>query len=206
MAHRETREAAAEWVGIDAVHPWAENPRKNDKAIDKVADSIKRLGWGSPIIARKADGEIIAGHTRYAAALKLGFDKIPVRFVDLDPGDAHLLALADNRLGEIAEWDDAGVRALLAGLDDEERALAGWSESEAREVLGIVDAPDADPFASLPTDTPEFRSMTFTVTHDQHAEIEDAIRRAKAIGPFVDTGNENSNGNALARICEMFHA
>ena len=46
--------------------------------------------------------------------------------------------------------------------------------------------------------------MTFTVHKDQQETIDDAISIAKKLGEFTDTGNENSNGNALARICELF--
>lgn len=130
-------EPAAEWVAIDAIKAWDANPRDNAEAIDAVAASIKRFGFASPIIARRADGEIIAGHTRWAAAKKLRFDRIPVRYLDLDPADAHLLALADNKLGEIAEWS-VGLGDVLRQLRDEDQegvAEIGWSRGELRKLL-----------------------------------------------------------------------
>lgn len=111
-------EAAAVWVTLDALEPWKDNPRHNAAAVDEVVGSIRRFGFGAPIIARKADGMIIAGHTRYEAAKKLGLERVPVRYLDLDPADARLLALADNKLGEIAEWDDARLSAVLVELRD----------------------------------------------------------------------------------------
>src|SRR4051812_31323799 len=96
-------EVAAVWVRISQLKPWPGNPRKNQKAIDDVVAAILRFGWSSPIVAREQDGEIIAGHTRFEAAKKLGLDRVPVRFLALDPADAHLLAVADNRIGEIAD-------------------------------------------------------------------------------------------------------
>ncbi len=129
------REAAAEWVPIDKLLPWASNPRKNDKAMLSVAKSIKRFGFGSPILARKADGEVIAGHTRLRAAQHLKLKHVPVRYMDLDPADAHLLALADNKLGEIAEWDDAGLVALLSQFTADDAKLAGFG-AEDLERLG----------------------------------------------------------------------
>lgn len=133
-------EAAAVWVDIKDLKPWDRNPRKNDKAIAKVAASMKRFGWGAPILARTADREIIAGHTRILAAESLGMTRVPVRFLDLDPAEAHLLALADNKLNEIAEWDTAAVAAILSeyGLDD--AALAGWDSAELDKMA--VDIPD----------------------------------------------------------------
>ena len=89
-------ETAAIWAPLEALKEWDKNPRNNEEAIDKVATSIKRFGFASPIIARKEDGMIIAGHTRFKAAKKLGLEKIPVRYLDLDPADAKLLAIADN--------------------------------------------------------------------------------------------------------------
>ena len=95
-------EAAAVWVPIAELHPWGQNPRLNEPAVAKVADSIKRFGFGAPLLARP-NGELIAGHTRLKAAISLGLDRVPVRFLDLDPADARLMALADNKLAEIAE-------------------------------------------------------------------------------------------------------
>jgi ParB-like chromosome segregation protein Spo0J len=117
---------------------WADNPRRNEKAVPKVMASMKRFGWGAPILARKADGEIIAGHTRLSAAEALGMTRAPVRFLDLDPADAHLLALADNKLNEVAEWDDAAVARILSdyGLDD--AALAGWDSAELDKMAASI--------------------------------------------------------------------
>jgi DNA modification methylase len=135
-------EPAAEWVAIDALRPWADNPRSNDDAVAAVAESIRRFGFGAPILARRANGEIIAGHTRLKAAQQLGLDRVPVRFLDLDPVDAHLLALADNRLGEEASWDDEMLAAVLADLKAQQADLAatGFSDGELAKLLAAADA------------------------------------------------------------------
>ncbi len=127
-------EAAAVWVPIAELRPWDKNPRLNEPAVAKVADSIKRFGFGSPILAR-ANGEIIAGHTRLKAAIKLGLDRVPVRFLDLDPADAQLLALADNKLAEIAEWDDALLADILKDIDPGDAALAGFGAKEIADLI-----------------------------------------------------------------------
>lgn len=151
------REAAAVWVPIDELHVWKDNPRKNDGApVKKVADSIHRFGFASPIIARR-NGEIIAGHTRYKAAKQLKLDRVPVRYMDLEPDAAHLLALADNRTAEEAEWDDAMLSAVLGQLESQGADLAatGFDEKELERLLrdvsvdsdadGEVMEPPADP-------------------------------------------------------------
>lgn len=131
-------EIAAEWVAITSLKPWKRNPRENAAAIQPVADSIKRFGFGAPIVARREDGEIIAGHTRYEAAKRLGLDRVPVRFLDLDPADAHLLALADNHLGEVATWDERGLLAVLGDLRQsgtDSAAVAGWTDVSIDDLL-----------------------------------------------------------------------
>ena len=57
-------EQPSEWVNVDALVPWESNPRINDGAVADVAASIKRFGFGAPIIARRQDNMVIAGHTR----------------------------------------------------------------------------------------------------------------------------------------------
>lgn len=121
---------AAEWVEIKALTPWKKNPRRNDDNVKRVMESIKRFGFSAPIIARRADGEVIAGHTRLKAAEALGITRVPVRYMDLDPADAHLLALADNRLNELSPWDTAELTSILSEYGLESAALAGWSSDD----------------------------------------------------------------------------
>lgn len=136
-----TNEAAV-WVDIRELKPWDKNPRINDAAVPSVAASIKRFGFASPIIARREDGEIIAGHTRLRAAQSLGLERVPVRYMDLDPADAHLLAIADNKLNEKAEWDDSLVTEVLSGFSLDDADLAGFDAAEL-DKLGkdLLDAP-----------------------------------------------------------------
>lgn len=142
-------EAAAVWVDRSSLTPWADNPRDNDEAVAKVAASIRRFGFGSPIIARTADSMVIAGHTRLKAAESLGIDRVPVRFLDLDPTDSRLLALVDNKAGEIADWNDDGLRAVLEALAAEDADLdalleGGFTEDDLTGLWGDEGGGDAD--------------------------------------------------------------
>src|SRR5688572_29987670 len=77
-------EPAAEWVEIDSIIPWPDNPKKPTRAqISRLAKLIDQLGFGAPIVARKSDRMIAIGHTRRLAAKKLGHEKVPCRFLDL---------------------------------------------------------------------------------------------------------------------------
>jgi len=120
----------AVWVATSELKPWIKNPRRNDHVVDDVAESMKRFGFGAPLVARLANGEIIAGHTRLKAALKLKFPQVPVRYLDLSEKEAHLLAAADNRLGEKAQWDERALLELLSEYAPGDRTLAGWSDKD----------------------------------------------------------------------------
>lgn len=129
-----------EWVDRSTLTPWKKNPRKNKHAIKPLADAIERMGFGAPIVARKSDGRVIAGHTRLLAAESLGMDRVPVRWVDVDDRTADMMALADNKLGELAEWDEPMLMAELSelGLDDAE--LAGWDAKELDALARNIDS------------------------------------------------------------------
>ena len=132
-----TEEPAALWVDVAHLKAWDKNPRDNDKAVPEVMASIKRFGFAAPIIARP-NGEIIAGHTRLKAALELRLPRVPVRYMDLDPAEAHLLALADNRGAEMADGNDdllSDVRRELEG-DGVDLKGIGWDVDELAELLG----------------------------------------------------------------------
>lgn len=139
----EIKQPAAQWMRLDQLHVWVKNPRKNKNAIAKVAASIERFGFGAPIVARKANLEIIKGHTRYFAAQSIGRTMVPVRLMSLPENEAHALAIADNKLGEIADWDDDLRQEDMIELRDEGVDLVdgmGFTEVEIEKIV----APDTD--------------------------------------------------------------
>ena len=162
-AMKAAQETAAEWVELERLHGWVKNPKRHpDEQVRDLMRSIKRFGWGAVILARP-NGEVIAGHGRLEAAKRLGMERVPVRWLNLDPGEAHLLALADNKLTEIGEWDDALVREILEEAKQEGADITGlgWSEDELAAVLagggdagteGLTD-PDAVPEAQAAATT-----------------------------------------------------
>ena len=91
-------------VKVSELIPYEKNPRKNDKAVESVANSIKEFGFKIPIIVDK-NNIIVAGHTRLKAAKKLGLKEVPIIIAD-DLTDEQIKAfrLADNKVSEIAEW------------------------------------------------------------------------------------------------------
>ena len=124
--------------------PWDRNPRQNNHAVEHIANSIQRFGFASPIVARREDLRVIAGHTRLRAALQLGLEQVPVRLLDVSTEEADALALADNKLGEIADWDDDALAALLSELEDADGL--GWSEGEISKLVGALDVQPPEAF------------------------------------------------------------
>lgn len=92
-------------IKLKDIKPYGKNPRKNDDAVPYVAESIKQFGFKVPIVIDK-NNVIVAGHTRYKAAKKLGFKSVPCIIAD-DLTDEQIKAfrLADNKVSEKAEWD-----------------------------------------------------------------------------------------------------
>ena len=93
---------------------------------------------------------VIGGHTRLEAAQSLGLDKVPVRYMDLDPADAKLLALADNRLQDLGVYDDEALTRVIRALAEEgaDLGVAGYSDIDLDGILGRndhTDVPDAPP-------------------------------------------------------------
>lgn len=192
--------AEAEWVEINAIKPWDKNPRKNAAAIKEVAGSIKRFGFSSPIIARRADGVIIAGHTRYAAAQSLGLDKVLVRFMDLDPAQAKALALADNKLGELADWDAPMLAEVLRELNEEDVDLDGLGFDGQELETMLQEMPDVD-LDALSDQThingeSEFGRFNMIVRKDDVSEIEAAVE--------ADWGDPEAPTSKAERLGALF--
>lgn len=114
---------------IDDIKPYENNPRDNDDAVDSVANSIKEFGWQQPIVVDK-DNVIIVGHTRYKAAKKLGMDKVPVVVASkLTPEQVKAYRLADNKVGELADWNLPKLNIELDDINDIDMSDFGFDEN-----------------------------------------------------------------------------
>lgn len=90
---------------LASITQYARNPRRNAGAVATVKASLKEYGWQQPIVV-DAEGVIIAGHTRYLAALELGWTDVPVHVAEgLTPAQIKAYRIMDNRSHERAEWD-----------------------------------------------------------------------------------------------------
>ena len=127
---------------IEDLTPYAKNPRKNDKAVDKVAASIREFGFKVPIVIDKA-GVVAAGHTRLKAALKLGMDTVPCIIADdLTEEQIKAFRLADNKTSEFADWDFELLTDELQDINDIDMSEFGFDTSNIPEINDPDESPE----------------------------------------------------------------
>lgn len=125
--------------------PYANNPRKNDGAVDAVMESIKQCGYISPIVIDE-NNEILAGHTRYKAMKKLKIKTAKCVVMEgLTEEQKRKYRILDNKTGEFAEWDIDLLNIELEGLDFEGFDF-GFDLPEEEEEKEIIEdeVPEAD--------------------------------------------------------------
>lgn len=126
---------------VDELNVYENNPRKNDQAVEAVANSIKEFGFKVPVIITK-DNVIIAGHTRIKACKKLGITDVPCIIADdLSEDQIRAFRLADNRASELADWD---LDKLKVEFDNIELDLDLFGFEELQKKLS--DDPEDDDF------------------------------------------------------------
>ena len=117
--------------------PYARNPRKNDHAVEQMAAVIAEFGFRIPIIA-KSTAEVVDGHLRLKAALRLGLEQVPVILADdLTPTQIKALRILANRSATWADWDEDLLRLELEELklDDFDLALTGFDADELLDIM-----------------------------------------------------------------------
>jgi ParB-like chromosome segregation protein Spo0J len=123
--------------------PYARNARTHsDDQVMQIAASIAEFGFTNPILAG-ADGVIVAGHGRLAAANKLGLSMVPVVVLEhLSATQRRALVIADNRIAENAGWDDAMLRVELEALqdDDFDLSITGFDIDDLADLHGDEDS------------------------------------------------------------------
>ena len=127
---------------VSEVRPYEKNPRKNADAVKYVKASIEQFGFKIPIVI-DSNRVIVCGHTRLMAAKSLGMSEVPCIYAD-DLTDAQIKAfrLADNKVSEFAEWDDALLGDELADIGAEcdiDMADFGFDLSDEDEEKEVVE-------------------------------------------------------------------
>ena len=197
-----------ETIAVDLLIPYARNSRTHsDEQVAQIAASIREFGFTNPVLIDGEDG-IIAGHGRVLGARKLGLADVPcIRLAHLTEMQRRAYIIADNKLALNAGWDTDMLELEMLDLRaaNYELPIIGFSEDELDEMFSAFDVNQLDEMPEMPSgDRAPFQQITFTLHDSQAEQVRSAIKAAGKIGPYVDSQNENSNGNALSRICETF--
>jgi hypothetical protein len=186
--------------------PYARNSRTHsDEQVAQIAASIREFGFLNPIIV-DGDNGIIAGHGRVLAAQKLKIEQLPcIEASHLTEAQRKAYVIADNKLALNAGWDNELLRIELGELKELgfDVTITGFSLDEMAELEFDSDC-EADMPELADGDKEPYQQKTFTLHDEQAALVDDAIALARK-HPLADSDlNENSNGNALALICEQW--
>lgn len=124
-------------INISELTPYDKNPRLNDAAVPKVAESISKFGFKVPLVI-DSNNVIVAGHTRFKAALQLGLDSVPCIVADdLSPAQIQAFRLADNKVAEFSEWDFTALHEELEALADMDMQDFGFMSVDEIDWAGV---------------------------------------------------------------------
>ena len=129
------------YVAVEKIKPYANNPRINKKAVEKVMKSIQAYGFKVPCVLDK-NYLLITGHTRWEAAKRLKMKRIPCIIAsDLNKAKADAFRIADNKVAEYSTWDMTKLKEELSKiqLEDIEFDDMGFDNDFSIERLGLVE-------------------------------------------------------------------
>lgn len=131
------KEREVQYCSPEELIPYEKNPRDNRLAIDDVVRSIEEYGFTNPILVNE-EKVILAGHTRREAAILSGMERVPYIVVDgLTETQQRAYRLADNKLSELALWDEDLLKEELEDLldADYDLSLTGFSDVDLTDLL-----------------------------------------------------------------------
>ena len=124
---------------VKDLKPYEKNPRKNDDAVQYVANSIKEFGFRVPIVI-DSDNTIVCGHTRWKASKLLKMETVPCVIADdLTEEQIKAFRVADNKTSEKSGWDFALLDTELAEIETIDMTLLGFDEAKNSEPIDLDD-------------------------------------------------------------------
>lgn len=188
-----------EYRPLDKLIPYARNARTHSpEQVAQIAASIKEFGFNNPILVDGENG-VIAGHGRLLAAQKLGLDKVPcIELAHLSETQKRAYILADNKLAENADWDDAFLALELKDLSlDIDIKDLGFNVDEINRLL-----PDEVGGGEMPElsdlDRPQVKSLT--LKYEDPEEYEELLNAFDRIRDIVSDPNL-TNSECVLEIC-----
>lgn len=170
------------YKGVNELIPYVNNPRNNEAAVDKVASSIQEFGFKVPIIV-DSQNVIIAGHTRFKASKKLGLKEVPcIVSDDLTEAQIKAFRIADNKVSELATWDEELLSLELEQLAEMgyDLELTGIEMDELDNLLDDEDEQEEDKYTSK-MDVPQYEITGECPRLDELVDCEKTDELIKAI-------------------------
>jgi ParB-like chromosome segregation protein Spo0J len=153
-------------VTISSLTAYPTNPRRGD--IDAIASSLTAHGQYRPIVVQTSTNFVLAGNHTLKAAKKLGWKKIKAVLVDVDDETAKKIVLADNRLTDLAAYNEPLLKSLLQALPELDGT--GFSQSEVETLDRLLSGEQKESIGgSTLKDDPEVKIAAWKFTVDQDA-------------------------------------
>ena len=200
-------------VDLDELQPHPQNYNRHPaEQVRRLTKSLTKFGQVRSVVVWRMF--VLAGHGVVEAARLLNWRTVRADVLPDDYPEHLALAYiaADNELAKQGDPDMAQLAAILEeskAADADLLEAIGYSDKEFEELLAKFSVPSDGEwnaaFGGVPTeDRAPFQQMTFTLHDTQAEQVKQAIAAAGRLGDFTDSPNQNSNGNALAFICETF--
>ena len=157
------QELTIKYQDTDKIIPYEDNPRDNEDGVAELVKSIKAYGFNNPIIVDE-NNIIINGHTRLKASVELGLEQVPtIVLTNLSDSQKTAYRIADNKLGELSEWDSDLLLQEFEKLQAEGEEIIGFTEFEVQELLDKVEfnvMQDLDDYIDPSTEAPKEKYLT----------------------------------------------
>jgi hypothetical protein len=198
------RQFELKWLDPKTLKPnpsnWRSHPAEQTKLLDAV---LGEVGWAGVALFNETTGHLIDGHARRDWAIEHGQD-MPVLVGRWSENDEKKILATLDPLAGMAERMDEVYRELVRGIETDNVDLGEWLNAVS-ESMGVFQADETAEPTLKDGDRAPFQQMTFTLHDEQAKQVKSAMDKAKDEGGSESGLNENSNGNALAWICERFN-
>ena len=163
---------------LKSLKPAKSNPRKGD--VEAIMKSYERFGQRKPIVVQKGTMEIIAGNHQYEAAKRLGWESIAVVLVDDDPETRTAYSIADNRIGQLGEWDVEELVAAFESISPDDLENVGFQEIDVEDYRALLEEQIMSADAVIDPDTGKAR----LTKSDGNPEL--AVEKDKTYQEFLE--------------------
>ena len=164
LSNRPIVELKIEYLPLGEIRPDPSNPRMHGKRhVRQIAKSIEAFGFNAPILIDD-EKQIVGGHGRHAAALRLGLPRAPkICLGHLSPQQRRAYMVADNRLGDLSKWDGKALAGIMLELAEADLSFdieaAGFSVGEIDLMVAAAEGNDVEADDEIPEPGPNITQL-----------------------------------------------